>query len=118
MPVSSLPLIKCQKLEYFLGKTSESYKNYNFNGKTFEYARRLFIDNAMFLSFVLELCSDVEHSYCFDEIYLLKKHLSSWIEQFLIHESSRMFKAEDEFIFISKIKYPSQAINSLLSSNS
>ena len=39
MPVSSLPLIKCQKLEYFLGKTSESYKNYNFNGKTFEYAR-------------------------------------------------------------------------------
>ena len=108
---------KHQKLEYFLNKTGESYEKYNLNGKTFEYARILFIDNAMFLGFILELYADDEQSYYFDEIDLLKKHLVSWIQQFLVHESSRMFKPSDEFIFISKIKFPSKAINSLASNS-
>ena len=48
MQVSALPLSKHQKLEYFLNKTGESYDKYNLNGKTFEYARILFIDNVCF----------------------------------------------------------------------
>lgn len=114
MSVNALPLNHQQRLEYFLDETSQSYVDYNLNGKTFEYARRLFVVNAMFFAFILELSVDYKLSSHSGEIDLLKKHLSSWIEQFLIHERSRVFTASDEFIFISKVKFPSKAIKSFL----
>ena len=110
MSINALPLDQQQRLEYFLDETSRSYADYNLNGKTFESARKLFVVNAMFFSFILQLSVDYKLSSHSVEIDLLKKHLSSWIEQFLIHERSRAFTASDEFIFISKVKFPSQAI--------
>ena len=110
MSVNALPLDQQKRLEYFLDETSKSYADYNVNGKTFEYAKNLFVVNSMFFAFILELSVDFKSSSHSGQIDLLKKHLSSWIEQFLIHERSRAFTASDEFIFISKVKFPSQAI--------
>ena len=101
---------------HFLIQTKELYNIYMTQGKRYRDALELFKVNSRFLEFITQILTEVDsNSTDQSDLVALANHLISWKKQFLRHQQSQSFNTNDKFFFVSKVCFPSQSVDNLLS---
>ena len=112
----NLPHKHEQALFHFLKQTKELSNIYMTQGKRYGDALELFEVNSRFLESITQILKEVDNnSINHSDLVALANHLISWKKQFLRHQHSQSFKSNDKFFFVSKVCFPSQSVDNLLS---